>query len=357
MKLRKIFLLAFIISFLYGCGIRPIEVPQYTLPKPPPEGVQYDKTLYVIITSIPSGADVFTVETTPKEGWHSGERLGNTPFSVPIKYCEWDGVVWFKDCVLDGRNRWSHIIEGTDHRLRFYVKKEGYYGVCVNTHHYFADHTVLTDGYRITCNKCPVKLVQHGREFAKEFAKAIEQRDYYGAEELRLDRIRILKSRLQEEKEFWENWNSGDSIGSGITEEQLMASELGRLEHTVGLLDPILMGFRKQLIQRLNEGDVEAALGLAQAVAAMEKKYFPEPKPQPVKIVGLASQPQAYTVSSQTQAPERIVVQQKPYYGATHLVEALAAMSGSKVSPEAYRKALGSAQLLDVLGFSDMLNK
>ena len=374
MKLHKISLFAFLITFLFGCAAN--QVTQYTPPKPPPqpppEGVQYGQTMFVVINSIPSAADVFTVETSSEDNRQScskGEKLGNTPLSVPIKYCEWDGAVWFKDCVLDGGNRWSPIIEGTAHRVRFYVKKEGYYGVWVNTHLYFADDTgkflnvgkgdgILTDGYRITLYKCPVKLVQHGREFAKEFAKAIEQRDYYGAEELRLDRIRTLKGRLQEEKDFWKNWNGGNSIGSDDTEKQLMASELDRLEHTVGLLDPILMGFRKQLIQNLNEGNIEAALGLAQAVAAMEKKYFPEPKSVVVQSQqippGLTP---AKLISPEPQAPERIVVQQKPYYGATHLVEALAAMRGSKVSPEAYKKALGGAQLLDILGFSNMLNR
>ncbi len=48
---------------------------------------------------------------------------------------------------------------------------------------------------------------------------------------------------------------------------------------------------------------------------------------------------------------------QLPYYGATHIVEALSAIRGNKVNPAAVRRAMGGAKLLDIMGFSDFLNE
>ena len=49
--------------------------------------------------------------------------------------------------------------------------------------------------------------------------------------------------------------------------------------------------------------------------------------------------------------------QEKPYYGAANIVQALGAMRGNKLDPEAYQKALGGAHLLDIFGFASALNK
>lgn len=358
MNSRTITIISFLLVFVSGCAT---YTPPPPPPQPPPESIQFDKTMYMVITSVPSGADVLTVKST-SNSWESGEKIGTTPFSVPVKFVEWDGAIWFKDSVFSSNRPWSPIIEGRGHRVRFYIRKEGYYGVIVNTHLYFADrfgHNLnvvegdgtLTDGYRITLYKCPVELIPHGREFAKKFARAIEKDDYYGAEELRLRRIQLLKNRIKENGEFWDNWSNGDGTQTGGVTSKLIASELEQLEHTVGLLDTQLMSLRKQLVKSLHAGDIEAAFALAQAVAVMEARYFPAPQ----KIV--AQVPQVNPGTQQSKSPQRVVVQQKPYYGATHLVQALAAMRGSKVSPEAYQRALGGAQLLDVLGFSDLLNK
>jgi hypothetical protein len=140
-----------------------------------------------------------------------------------------------------------------------------------------------------------------------------------------------------------------------------MVSELEQLRHVVGLLDPQLMALRKQLLAKLHEGNIEAGLALAQAVAAMEKKYFPEPPPQPV-IVQAPTQTSVQSTSEsqvpQSQSKQEIVIQQRPYYGVQNIVEAVGAMRGSKLQPEAYQKALGGAQLLDILGFgAALLNK
>ena len=202
----------------------------------------------------------------------------------------------------------------------------------------------------------PVKLLRHGRVFAQKIAKAIDQGDYYGAEELRLYRINQLEHQLKQNKEFFSDESVPESalLITNAVHEQLIKSELDRLKHMVGLLDPQLMGLRKQLLAKLQEGDIDAAFALAKAVEAMEKRYFP---PEPPKAVVVQAPSQTYAQQPQRQGKQEIVVQQKPYYGVTNIVQALGAIRGSKLDPEAYQRAFGAAQLLDIIGGGEFLNK
>ncbi|MFZ2147251.1 MAG: hypothetical protein WAV28_08530 [Sedimentisphaerales bacterium] len=60
---------------------------------------------------------------------------------------------------------------------------------------------------------------------------------------------------------------------------------------------------------------------------------------------------------AQSQGKQEIVVQQKPYYGVTNIIQALGAIRGNKLDPEAYQRAFGTAQLLDIMGGGEFLNK
>jgi len=211
----------------------------------------------------------------------------------------------------------------------------------------------LTNGYRIRPLGFPVRLIKHGRVFSRGFAQVVNSDDYYGAEELRLRRIDELESLLKQSPEHGRPFVD-KVLGN------LMASEIDQLKHTVGLLDPQLMAMRKQLVAKLQAGDIETAFALAQAVSSMERRYFPEPPPQQIIVQAPNQESVQSTIQSQVvqgQVKQEIVIQQKPYYGAQNIVEALGAMRGSKLNPEAYQKALGGAQLLDIMGFGSMINK
>jgi hypothetical protein len=182
-----------------------------------------------------------------------------------------------------------------------------------------------------------------------KMAEVIDREDYFGAEELRLKRIEDLNALIARQD------NSEDPMTTGIVGDvhlRLAKSEIDRMQHIVGLLDPALMTMRKQLVMKLQQGDVSAAYNLARAVAAMESKYLPQPRP-----LILPESPSSQSSMVQEQNSQEVVVQQKPYYGVSDLVEAIGAMRGSKLNPEAYRKAWGSAKLLDILGFVSTMNK
>lgn len=356
-------------------------------PEPPPEGHYFDKTLYVEIETDPRGASVSGVERIGYgRHYRQGKRLGVTPLAIPIRFCEWGGQFWVKPpyvytddptvrpTTFRGEpgifNLWLYI-EAADFYPVIYIVQLKFVNQLGNTLDAVSVNIPLKDidGYHLKADVLGSKLilVPHGRVFVSNFSEAIERGDYYGAEELRLSRIRDLREALDPDhmKNLW-----GVSVselrtqrGWEITEvyESLMVSELEQLRHVVGLLDPQLMALRKQLLAKLHEGNIEAGLALAQAVAAMEKKYFPEPPPQPV-IVQAPTQTSVQSTSEsqvpQSQSKQEIVIQQRPYYGVQNIVEAVGAMRGSKLQPEAYQKALGGAQLLDILGFgAALLNK
>lgn len=264
--------------------------------------------------------------------------------------------------------------ESSEYDFKLYIDHRDCYGVFVSTGFRFdktgtrligsrGASSILLNGSQVRPYGFPVKLLKHGRVLANDMAKAIDQGDYYGAEELRLGRINDLERQLGENKEFFSDKSVPESglTATNAVQGQLINSELDRLKHTVGLLDPQLMGLRKQLLVKLKEGNVDAAFALAQAVEAMEKRYFPL-EPPPTIVVresireGTGSSGEVQAV--QTGGRQEIVVQQKPYYGVTNIVQALGAMRGSKLDPEGYQRAFGTAQLMDIMGVgASLLNK
>jgi hypothetical protein len=356
---------------LPGCAIRfapPSQAHPFgrVIRTPPPPGTLYDRTMYLVITSEPENVDVFSLDVRGEGSSRQvspGKKVGTTPFRIPITLCEWNEDIWFKNSVLgDGDRPWSPATGDSRHRIRFFLVKDGHYGLYVNTYLKYADlpaRRILlgagsepaTEEVHLALYGCPIELTEHGRQFSERFASAIDRNDYFLAEELRLDRMRALQDRIQGGSASWGAFVMGYGEFLGNTTQKLVASELEHLTHTVGLLDPQLMAFRRQLVTTLADGDTEAALALAVAVATMEERYLPEP--QPAVLAQSAEQPQW----RQRQDPVALTVQRKPYYGATNIVQALSAMRGSKVSPDVYQKALGGAQMLDILGFASMLNR
>jgi hypothetical protein len=359
---------------------------QDVLVDPLPYGYLFDQIFYVTIESYPSGAEVYLTDEYQK----LNQRVGITPFDLPIEFCKWDGVFWFKEPIFsvgqiwnigatetrirDTSGKWFRSLvrcnEAEHHVLHLLIRGKDYYDIYVS---FPLDIRLdrddrrllvidgyegyLLDGTSIIPYDFPVKLVQHGRVFSSKMSEEIERGDYYSAEEMRLTRISELENSLEENRKFAKD---GITTTSQI-HEQLMKSELDRLKHMVGLLDPHLMGIRKQLLAKLKEGDVDAALALAKSVEAMEKKYFP---PEPPKTIVVQAprreyvEPSRETQSDKAGGKQEIMVQQKPYYGVTNIVQALGAIRGSKLDPEDYQRALGHAQLLDILGFgSELLNK
>lgn len=368
--------------------------PLPSCPNPPPKGHIFEHTLYLIIETEPACADVYDTEIGDNGEWHQGQKLGKTPLEIPIKFCQWDGAFWFKTPeIIGGRisgSVWCEAegwISGNTRYERKEIKNSDFpFYLCVdcNDHYRLYVHTgfeTCSDGQGLFDNdkdlalyECiplvdaneyrlkpiglrkPVKLVKNGRISAQEISSTINKDDYYKAEELRLNRIAELERRLEQNKEI-------SKLGAATTDKvqsELIRSEVDSLKHLVGLLDPQLMALREVLLAKLHEGNVEAALALAQAVAAMEKRYFPETPPQQIIVQAPSqdsAQPNIQSQVAQGQGKQEIVIQQKPYYGAQNIVEALGAMRGSKLDPEAYQKALGGAQLLDIIGFGSMINK
>lgn len=333
-------------------------------PQPPPEDYNDVKILNLVLLTDPAGAEIYAAE----EGKNT--RLGTSPMDLKISFCEYDGVVWFKDPPGWSGPKWFRTGKSELSYYPLYIGGQDFYGMYImSLIHGTPDgrflstangNVPLADGYRIQPLGFPVKLVKHGRVFSRQFAEVVNSDDYYGAEELRLRRIDELESLLKETREVA---NGALSLGKTVVDNvqgKLLESEIDQLKHTVGLLDPQLMAMRKQLLAKLQAGDMEAAFAIAQAVSAMERRYFPEPPPQQI-IVQAPSQDYAQAnIQSQVaqgQGKQEIVIQQKPYYGAQNIVEALGAMRGSKLAPEAYQKALGGAQLLDIMGFGSMINK
>jgi hypothetical protein len=366
----------FVLLFSGGCET------QYVPPQSPPEDYNDVKTLNLVLETEPAGAEIYATDSEGRK-----TRLGTSPMDLKLSFCEYEGLVWLKAPHGSDDTKWreSRLFAPQYH---LYIGGQDFYSIYFYT--YFHDKYLntsspssrdvpLTDGKRIQPFGFPVKLVKHGRVFSREFTKVVNSDDYYGAEELRLRRIDELESIIKQTREAKErnrqeiyNWigNRSDMVlvayltsyyssGKVIIDEvtsKLMESEIDQLKHTVGLLDPQLMAMRKQLVEKLQAGDIETAFALAQGVSAMERRYFPEPPPQQI-IVQAPAQPTIQSQVAQDQGKQEIVIQQKPYYGAQNIVEALGAMRGSKLNPEAYQKALGGAQLLDIMGFGSMINK
>ena len=298
----------------------------------------------------------------PLQTWWGGILIGRTPDEV--------------ERAFSSIPTWDEYLETININLpikrdiTFYFDSNEVYGTWATTYfqlfykttegekpevRYKIDSGILYDGHKIKPAGFPINLVQHGRVFAKKLGEAINQEDYYGAEELRLSRIRELEDRLEENKK-WDKL-SDNRTSTGLVQVELMNSELDRLRHLVGLLDPQLMALRKQLLAKLHDGDVNAAFGLAEAVSAMEKRYFSEPPPRQI-IVQVPNQASAQpTIVTQDQGKQELIIQQKPYYGVQNIVQALGAMRSDKINPETFQKSLGTAQLLDIMGIAETLNK
>jgi len=335
-------------------------------PQPPPEDYNDVKILNLVLLTDPAGAEIYA------NGEGKKTRLGTTPMDLKINFCEYDGVVWFKDPPGWSGPKWFRTGQNILSVYPLYIGGQDFYGMYFLTHiagtvdgtnlSTTNGNVPLTDGYRIRPFGFPVKLVKHGRVFSREFAHVVNSDDYYGAEELRLRRIDELEFLLKESSEVAAD-NSQLVYGKAAVDKvqgKLMESEIDQLKHTVGLLDPQLMAMRKQLLAKLQAGDMETAFAIAQGVLAMERRYFPEPPPQQIIVQAPnqdSAQPTIQSQVAQGQGKQEIVIQQKPYYGAQNIVEALGAMRGSKLKPEAYQKALGGAQLLDIMGFGSMVNK
>lgn len=363
--------LAVALLFLGGCDAQyntyqsPYQNNIQHIPQPPPEDYNDVKTLNIVLLTDPGGAEIYADWKDQKT------RLGTSPMDLKISFCEYDGVVWFKDPPGWSGPKWFRTGNNILSVYPLYIGGQDFYGMYIWTEisgtadgKYLSTNSgnvPLTDGYRIQPFGFPVKLVKHGRVLSREFAQVVNSDDYYGAEELRLRRIDELDFLLKQSSEVA---NSSQLVyGKTFVDKvqgQLMVSEIDQLKHTVGLLDPQLMAMRKQLVAKLQAGDMETAFALAQAVSTMERRYFPEPPPQQIIVQAPNqdfAQPTIQSQVAQGQGKQEIIIQQKPYYGAQNIVEAIGAMRGSKLDPEAYQKALGGAQLLDIMGFGSMINK
>lgn len=338
------------------------------IPQPPPEDYKNIQTLDLVLKTEPPDAEIYAEDKKTK--------LGSSPMDLKINFCEYDGVVWFKNPSGFSDTEWFRMPKD--------LHNSGYisYGLYVGGQNFYRFYIItgipgtldgkyinisqnrqipLTDGLRIQPIGFPLKLVKHGRIFNREFAQAINSDDYYGAEELRLRRIDELETILEQSSVYINKslLVGGEAVVDKV-EGKLIKSEIEQLKHTVGLLEPQLMSMRKQLVVKLQSGDIESAYTLAQAVAVMEKRYFPEPQPQQIIMQApnqVSTQPSNQFQETHSQAKQEIVIQQKPYYGAQNIVEAIGAMQGNKLDPEAYKKALGGAKLLDIMGFADEFNK
>lgn len=341
---------------------------QQRTPQPPPEDYNDIKVLNLVLITDPPGAEIYA-------RWEDRKtRLGTSPMNLKISFCDNDGVVWFKDPPGWSGPKWFRTGQNILSVYPLYIGGQDFYGIYILTQisgtpdgrylNTSLGNQLLTDGYRIQPFGFPIKLVKHGRVFSREFAQIVNSDDYYGAEESRLRRIEELEFLLKQTREVVNASKSQIIYGKAAIVDwaqfQLMESEIDQLKHTVGLLNPQLMAMRKQLVAKLQAGDIDTAFALAQAVASMEKNYFPEPPPQQI-IVQAPSQTSGQSISetqlAQSQGKQEIVIQQKPYYGAQNIVEAIGAMRGNKLNPEAYQKSLGAAQLLDIMGAGGFLNK
>jgi hypothetical protein len=258
--------------------------------------------------------------------------------------------VWLEGLAGGYERPWSLSIEGHKHRLRYYMEKEGYYPVFVNTYVSIIDSNdknfttekaleTFWFGYSRTVYNCPVELIENNSAFAERFTSAIEEGDYNYAEELRFERIQILKAGIEENNRFLNNWPLEYGKTNSEASKVLISSELELLEHTVGLLDKKLMMFRKRIVKALNEGRYRTAFMRAKVVEFLEEKYFP--KDQPVVV----------------QLPYSKSAQQEPDYGAKKVIRTLYTLSINNASPEEYKKSLGEATLLDVMGLNENLGK
>jgi hypothetical protein len=310
---------------IFGCETVTEEVEVVVAPPEPcepnivPEPVVLYDTICIVITSEPNGAEIYDVnveEEVPNIRLSRGGKIGETPLQIPLKFWEDEEDVWLEGLAGGLERPWRLSIEGRKHRLRYYVEKEGYYPALVNTYVSITDINdkiftaeealeLFLYGYRTTVFNCPVELIENSSEFARRFDEAIEEGDYNYAEELRLERIQILRARIEENDEFLNNWSSGHGKTNSDSSKVLIASELELLEHTVGLLDEELMTLRKRLVRDLNGGRYRTAFMLARVIVSMEKEYFPTGEPVVVQLPYLKS------------------ADQKPNYGARNIIQTL----------------------------------
>jgi hypothetical protein len=316
--------------------------------------------MYISIAPEPSGLKVHRVEYTGSE-IRSKELIGETPLSIPVKFCERGGVNWYEGCCLDSHNApWCPAVEGTRHMIRYCLGDENHYWTYVNTYISFGDQAgkearikggkgSVTDGFIIRPHNSLISPVEHGRVFSRKIAEIIDQGDYPKAEELRLRRIEELKGLLKEDDEFWNKADKEYCRNITSATRKLVKSELTHLERLVGLLDGQLMSFRKRTLVILHQGYIDLALEIAKVIAAMEEEYFPEPAPAVAKQVQKSPE--------RAQLQEQLTTQLKPYRGAADIVRALSAIRADRTDPEAVREACGWATLSDLLGFGEYADK
>lgn len=336
---------------LFGSGCANTD----TIPAGPPQA-----TFDFSINSDPPGANIVM----------NGQSIGSTPLRIPVEIFakgKWDWIELWEKSVFTA-NIPRPLPTPWQTSFRFSLNKDGHYGMDVDYPwgRFVSpaweriktswDETALKTRYidifrAVGSASHTFVLPIKAKEFAENLGSLIRTKDFYGAEELRVRRITTLGDLLRSDCKSRDCSHGSIEVYLDPVESQLMRAEIDRLVHLVGLLDPQLMMMRDQLAAKLRDEDLEAAYRLAEAIAAMEMKYFPEP--QPVVVV----QSPESSAAQGSMETARIVVQQKPYYGATHIINSITAMKSKQISAEEYRKAYGAAQLLDILGFSDWLNK
>jgi hypothetical protein len=358
---RKMKVLGFILLlcgmvFIFGCETvtdEKVAVPEPCEPNIIQEPLVVNNTICIVITSEPNCVDVYGVdiqEETSNMKLSRGGKIGETPLEIPLKFWEDEGDVWLEGLAGGYERSWSLSIEGVKHSLHYYMEKEGYYPVFVNTYVSIIDsndNNFTTEealetfryGYTRTVYNCPVELIENNSAFAERFISAIEEGDYNYAEELRLERIKILKAWIEENNRYLNNWPLEYGKTNGEASKVLISSELELLEHTVGLRDKKLMKFRKRIVKSLNEGRYRTAFMRAKVVEFLEEEYFPKDKPVVVQL--------PYSKSAQ----------QKPDYGSKQVIQTLYTLIINNASPEEYKSSLGEAKLLDVMGLNENFGK
>jgi hypothetical protein len=275
--------------------------------------------------------------------------IGTTPLEISLKFWQEEDDIWLQGMPGGYETPWPLPLEGQKHKLRYYLKKEAYYPILVNTYLSIIDSNdksftaekaldAFWEGYRTDVFNCPIELIEDSGTFAVRFSAFVEEGDYNYAEKLRLERIRSLKTRIEENQQFLNNLASDYAKTNSEAINDLISAELELLEHTVGLLDKELMKRRKRLVEALDEGRYGPAYIQAKFIESLEKKYFPIYKPVVIELPYLE--------------PDR----QKSKYGVKKIIRRLHFLTIKSASPKEYKKSLGDATLMDVMGFTQYLN-
>jgi hypothetical protein len=346
-------------AFFLGCETPAaqsdvLEIPEPCEPNLPEPPSEVNETICIVITSEPNNAIVYSVDVNQQDQNLKLTRkleIGTTPLEIPVKFWKNEQQTWFEASDLGTEERWGLDAEERKYTFRFYLKKQGFYPVFMNTSVYFIiDNNELEltpeqtlrlfdDPCSPVVYNCSVQLMDSSGRFARIFANAVEENKFSYAEDLRLQRIETLTKRIQANNQFLNNWPLEDGQTNDDAAKSLISLELDMLEHTVGLADPQLMEFRKRLVGSLQQGDLESAYVLAKLVVFREEKYLPDDKPFVLNL------------------PYTKPLTERSSYGAQHIADSLYYIRMSELTKQKYQYAFEDIKLIDVIGFETVKNK